>query len=459
MEDGSMKFTTLPALVGCLVCCSLSSAAAPKYLLKAELPPGKTANVTVKVEIGGDKLVPTDSEGIKKMPLKVVGNIQYREQLVAWSAAPKEVARSIRQYDSAVAKFETADQAATTSLADDRRLILAEVRDGLSILNGGEAKLTRDQLDLVNIEGSTLAIDRLLPGKEMAEGESWSHDADTFKALLCMDHVAVCDVTSVVTEMIDRQVQIRLAGTVHGTVDGTATERELRAAYLFHLDEKRVTRFNLAIKESRKNSEIAAGLDVVAKAFVTIDPEAKPLEISNVVAKLAKNTSVPLSRTLVYESPAKNFSFEYDDAWYIVAEDRNRLSFRYLQDHEVGATCVISPLAARSEGRHTPLEQFEKDVRQSLGDKLENVTASTEWETKRGHYCLGVIANGTVDGLPIEWRNYLVAADDCPRLSLAVTLERARAAKFADAERQIIDSIELVPTPPAATASKAETVK
>jgi hypothetical protein len=64
-----------------------------------------------------------------------------------------------------------------------------------------------------------------------------------------------------------------------------------------------------------------------------------------------------------------------------------------------------------------------------------------------------VIADGKVNDLPIQWRNYLVSADDCPRLSLSVTLERNRSEKFADAERQIIDSVELIPTPPAATAN------
>jgi hypothetical protein len=155
----------------------------------------------------------------------------------------------------------------------------------------------------------------------------------------------------------------------------------------------------------------------------------------------------------VYESPTKNFRFEYDAAWYVTAEERDLFSFRYLHDHELTAHCNLSVLPTRSAGRHTPLDQFERDVRQSLGDKLETVSAATEWQTKRGYNCLGIIAEGKVNDVPIQWRNYLVSADDCPRLSLAVTLERDQSEQFADAERQIIDTIELVPTPPAATAS------
>lgn len=443
-------------MVVCLAGSAVSAeAVTPKYLLKAELPAGTTAHVSVKLEVGGELFVPTEKEGVKKLPLKVVGNLDYREQLVAWSAGPAAVARSIRHYDSATAKLEVEEQTTDRTLADDRHLLLAEVRDGLSNIAGSHTNLTREQLDLVNVVANSLAIDRLLPGKEMAEGESWAHDPATLGALLCMDHVAVCDVSSVVTAETERQVQIRLAGTVHGTVDGTPTEMELRAAYLFHLDEKRITRFNFAIKETRKNSEIVPGVDVVAKAFVTIDPQTKSFVVPAAVQKVAARTSEPLSQTLVYESPTKNFRFEYDAAWYITAEERDLFSFRYLHDHELTAHCNLSVLPVRSAGRHTPLDQFERDVRQSLGDKLETVSAATEWQTKRGYNCLGVIAEGKVNDIPIQWRNYLVSADDCPRLSLAVTLERERSEKFADAERQIIDTIELVPTLPTATASKS----
>ena len=124
-----------------------------------------------------------------------------------------------------------------------------------------------------------------------------------------------------------------------------------------------------------------------------------------------------------------------------------------MKDHELEAHCNVSVLPPRSAGRHTPLDEFERDVRQTLGDKLETVSAATEWETKRGNHCLGVIADGKVGEVPIEWRNYLVSADDCPRLSLTVTLKRELTAQFADAERQIIDSLELIP----AAAPEAET--
>ena len=115
-------------------------------------------------------------------------------------------------------------------------------------------------------------------------------------------------------------------------------------------------------------------------------------------------------------------------------------------------------MPARSEGNETTLEDFEHDVRESLGDNVETVTASTEWMTAQGHTCFGVIATGSVEEVPIEWRYYLIASPGLPRVTLAVTIEKAQLEQFDDADRQMVDSLELLEKV-SATASKRQAVQ
>ena len=136
----------------------------------------------------------------------------------------------------------------------------------------------------------------------------------------------------------------------------------------FDLDRKRVTAFNLAIKEARKSTPIVPGLDVVAKVSVRVNPTTKPLAVPDDVAAVAAESAEPLERKLVYASPQSGFRFEYDPAWYVTAEERDLFSFRYLYDHQLAAHCNLTVLPPRSAGRQTTLEQFERDVRQALGD-------------------------------------------------------------------------------------------
>lgn len=428
------------------------AAASPKYLLQADLSGGQSATVSVNLELGGDKLVREGSE-VKKLPLSVEGAFNYEEQVIAWSADAADLARSLRKYKSALATLKGEDQGIERRLPDYATTVIAEIRAGQGTMTGADGPLTRDQFDLINVHGNSLAIDRLLPGRELAEGESWEHDGSAVRALLGMDHVAVCEVSSVVTGCAHRQVQIRMAGTVHGTIDGAATEIELRGAYLFHQQHQRITKFNLAIKEKRSVNEVVPGLEAVAKVRLTVKPSSGAGVFGEELVKQAGNLATPLKRELLYDATPKGYQFLHDMAWYITAEQSDLVALHCLQDGNLSAHCNVTTLPPRSAGRETSLEQFELDVRKSLGDNLETVSASTQWTTPSGHNCLGIVANGKVEGLPIQWRYYLVAEDDLPRVSVAVTVEQSLLKQFGDADRQLIDSLRLVSKPIAETAT------
>jgi len=421
------------------------------FLLAAELAAGDISTVKVTLDVGGEMLV-NDKTGTKKLPLTVAGELQYTEQLLKWSSDSTEVTRSLRDYQSATAKIQVDTGGIQRELPEAQRCIVAEIRDGRAVLNGNETSLTRDQFDLINVVGNSLAINRLLPERELADGESWDHDAAAIGALLGMDHVAVCEVQSVVAGHVNRQVQIRLAGTVHGTIDGAPTEMQLRGAYLFHQEHKRITKFNMAIKEARTASQIVPGLDVVAKISVSVTPAKQPL--ADRFNELARDVSQPLSDNLRYEAPQQGYRFLHGRTWYVTDEASNLVSLRCLQDGSSAAHCNVTTLPVRSKGRETSLPDFERDVRQTLDDHLEAVTASTEWTTAQGHHCLGVVARGEVEGVALEWRYYLISAPDLPRVSIAVTMEQSMVEPFNDADRQLVDSLELLEKSTAETAAK-----
>jgi hypothetical protein len=340
-------------------------------------------------------------------------------------------------------------------------VIVAKAAAESTALNGLEHSLSREQYDLIDIQGSTLVIDRLLPNKELHDGDGWDHDPATIGALLGMDHVAVCEVRSVVTGEENRQVKVRLAGTVHGTFEGASTEIDLRGAYLFHLDEGRITKFNLALKEIRKPNEITPGLDVVAKLSLVAAPLGKKAGLFEKAAieKARVQTGESLSELLV-ESPERGYRFRYGSSWYITAKQREFMSLKLLRQGDPVAHCNVTTLPARPVDRPTTLQQFEADVCKSLGDKLGRVEAATEWANAAGHQCLGVIATGEVEGVPVEWRYYLVAADGLRQATVSVTVEQAMLEKFGDADKSIVDSMVLLAGPAAQTAAKpASSVK
>ena len=453
-----MQITKLANTNACLaafLCLTTVTAAQAEYSLTPELNRNTTETVSVSLEAGGDLLV-KENDQVDSQPMNVAGELRYHERIVQWSLASKEVARSVRKYESATATIQTGTKELQPELSENKRTIAAEIRGGFLALNSYHTPLTRNEFDLVNVSGSSLALDRLLPGREVVEGENWNHDTATIAPLLGMDHVAVCEVSSVVTGESHQQVQIRLAGTVHGTIDGAPTEIELRGAYLFHLQRKRITKFNLAIKEKRSAGDLVPGLDIVAQIKIVVAPAAEADQIDNRLVARAANISRPLRRELVYHDQQRGFRLVHSPSWYIRGEQSDLLSIGYLQEGQMTAHCNISTLPARGEGRQTTLKQFETDVKASIGDRLEKIERVREWTTERGNACLGIVASGKVNGVEVQWRYFLVSAPDKPRVTLAVTVEKSFVETFADADRQLVDSLVLGAIElPTSTASRA----
>lgn len=427
------------------------------YDLTTGVKAGDVIHVDAKMEVGGD-LLAKDAEGNEaKLATSVVADLSYDERLINWSYYAEKPARSLRNYFTAKATLKTDELGADRELAKDDRVIVVDVAaDGSSALNGLEQTLTRDEFDLVNVIGNSLLIERLLPNRSLKESEGWDHDAQTIGGLVGMDNVAVCEVRSVVTGMENRQVQIRLAGVIHGTVDGAASEMDLRGAYLFHLDERRITKFNMAIKEVRKAGEVSPGLDVVAKLSLVMTPlsktnQADAFDTAQIDAAKAK---APADlRRLRLESANRGYRFMHDKAWFLTAEQREALSLRLMVAGELLGHCNITTLPARPADKPMTLQQFEDNVVKSLGDKLGEVKAANEWANASGHQCLGIVAVGTVDEVPMQWRYYFISDEGKRPTTVAVTVEQSAEERFADADRAIIDTLVLLETP-ASTASK-----
>jgi hypothetical protein len=421
----------------------------PAYDLTPASRDGDATEVAVTLEVGGELLVPIQGGEDKRLPLSVAAQLAYAEQLLHWPAASGEPARSLRRYSKADATIKTDATSVQRELPAERNVVIAELaRDGFAMTTL-DAPLTRDQFDLLNVVANTLALDRLLPGKSVSEGDGWDHGMDVIAELLDMDHIAICDVRSIVTGMENRQVQIRLAGTAHGSVDGAATEMEVRGAYLFHLDRGRITKFNLAVKERRKPGEAAPGVDVVAKVSLTAMPIAQDKLPLFEPATIEQAAAMPREqlRQLLVDAPARGYRFRQDQAWFITAEQRELMSLRLVDEGEYLAHCNVVSSPARPAEQPPLLADFEKEVCQALGDKVGKVAAATEWTTPTGLRCLGVLIDGTVNEVAVQWRYYRLSAPGMPQATVSVTVEQSVLERFANADRPLVDSLELLGEP------------
>jgi hypothetical protein len=423
-------------------------------------------HVTVQLDVGGHNIIRAGADDAKapnpkpqagkadekQLPISVSAKLTYDERRLtaASETAASGTPLAARHYDTAEATIKVDQGGRAPKLADEHRLIVvAESRPRPTVFCP-DALLSREELDLIDVVGDSLAADRLLPNKPVAEGESWTNDATVISALLTLDSVAVCEVQSVLDEFNSDYAKIRLAGTVHGMCDGAATQQEVRGVYLYDRRAHRVSRLNLAIREVRSIGDATPGLDAVAKVQISISPLHESAELSDAaIGKIKARAGTP-DGGLSFESSSMGFRVKHDRQWYITGEGREAVTFRRVDGGDLAAQCTFTSLPAKSEGRQTSLEQFQKDIQYNLGKSFGELASSRQWQNAAGLYCYEVVARGFVEELPVEWHYYLAAPASGPRLSVVVTIEKPMVDRVASADRDLVESLQLFPATPAA---------
>jgi hypothetical protein len=183
---------------------------------------------------------------------------------------------------------------------------------------------------------------------------------------------------------------------------------------------------------------------VVAKLRLRIEPTTASQDLeTDQAAELAADPP-PRLLALSYGCQRGGYRLTYDRTWYVTSAQRDLVVLRQLDRGELVAQCHLSPLARKAPGRHVTLEQFQKDIRYALNDRFGEFVQASEWTGQRGQRVFRVVARGTVQQLPIQWRYYLVAQESGSRMALAFTVEEALAKRLGDTDRELVQSIELL---------------
>lgn len=419
--------------------------------------------VTIQLDAGGhNKVRPQEAKGATEeqtLPISVAAKLSYDEKELASSAAnaAAHTLLAIRYYNQAEAVIKVGETGRAPQLTDNKRLIVLEQGQQRPLAFCPAGPLSREQFDLVDVIGDSHAVNRMLPKQPVAEGESWSCDAAVMGPLLTLDTVAACEVQCVLDEFNESFAKIRLAGDVQGTIDGAASQQEVRGVFLYDRKLRRINRLNLAIREKRSIGSATPGLDAVAKVQIKIEPLEESAHLSSeAVSKAISAARRPL-RDLSFESQPLGFRIKHDRQWYVTAERRDAITFRRVDSGDLVAQCTVTALPSKSAGRQTTLDEFQRDIRYSLGENFGELVSSRQWQNAAGLYCYEVVARGLVEQLPVEWHYYLLAPQSGHRVTVAVTIEKPMIERVAGSDRELVESLQLFPPLAAVRAAELPT--
>lgn len=416
------------------------------YELKQASVIGQVRAVRAVMEVRGELKLNPDGSKVRKPAILADGDIAYEERLLDVQPTPWS-RRSVRHYTQADARIKVGEGALAPKLPEDRRIICAQVNADKSLVYSPLSPLTREQLELIDIQGNTLLLPHILPKQPVGVGDRWEIDRDKLARILGLDVIVESDVTCSLEEVKEQVAAIEISGKVEGAVGGVSSEIQFRAKCNFDLTENLITWFAVAMRENRAIGHAEPGFEVTARLRVAIEPLAKSERLSDASLKGLTLEPKPGVELLSFQAEKSDFQMIHDRRWRSMLDRSDLCVFRLVDRGDLIAQCNISELSTAEAGRQLSLEAFQADVQRTLGDSFGQIVEASQSTTQDGKRILRVLASGTASEIPIHWIYYHFSDDDGRCAALAFTLEAKLVERFAEADRTLIETFEFTDQP------------
>ena len=397
-------------------------------------------NVEVNVQVTGVIKVRSSRVGIVQQPVAVSGQLQYEQ----WLSHPQstELIRSIRYYHKVATQIKIAQNTILGSLRNDRRLVIDQLQLDEHRLYCPQGPLTRDELDMLNVQLSPTTLRRLLPTDPLAVGATWKLTFATLAPILVIDAISKNEVIGTLLSVKDDRAQLRFQGKVEGAIDGVGTAIDLQITAEYDLQRQRFLQAKLSMSEKREIGDVQPGLDVTA----TIDLQLKPVtELSVVTSAVVENwnRSLPVGAEQILVRPnGTPVDLLVDRNWHVMVDQRELFMMRCVEQGELIAQCSVVHLPPPTGGETMTLTRFQQQIRLSLGERFNQFAAATQLKHESGGRLFRIVVVGQANKIPFQWIYYHITGPRGNQSAIVFTISNERIEQFADQDRQLVKSMQ-----------------
>lgn len=400
--------------------------------------------VRVLLEVNGQLILRGEENQKTRLPLVVHGELLYDERLLP-SEKQSVCRRYIRHYDTARAELRIGDIVQQPQLADEHRLAVVEVDGDEATLFSPHAPLTRDELDLLDIQANSALLARLLPDQPVAVEEKWPLDADWLAAMLCLDAVTQADVQGVLRQVENSVALIELDGSVSGAVRGVPSDIQLRGKCNFDLNARSITWLALSITEKRAGSHVDPGFEIVARLRMAMGPVPVRAELTDSAIQPLPLSTTTGTTLLALPATQGGFEFLHSRDWRVMADRHDVTILRLIQNGNLVAQCNTSRLADLPAGQQLQLEAFQADIQRALGQSFAEFVEASQETTPEGLRVLRVVASGLASEITIQWTYYHIADGQGRQVAMVFTMDSQLVEQFAGEDRTLVSTFRFTP--------------
>ena len=397
-------------------------------------------NVEVNVEVTGVIKVRSSRVGIVEQPVVVNGRLQYEQ----WLSHPQstELIRSIRYYRNVATQMKIAQKTISGSLRKNRRLVIDQLQLDDHLLYCPQGPLTRDELDMLNVQLSPTTLRRLLPTDPVAVGATWKIKFATLAPILVIDAILKHEVVGTLLSVKDDRAQLRFHGKVEGAIDGVGTAIDLQITAEYDLLRHRFLQAKLSMSEKREVGDVQPGLDVTA----TIDLQFEPVtELSVLTPAVVENwnRSLTVGAKRILVSPnGTPIDLLVNRNWHVMVDQRELFMMRCVEQGELIAQCSVVHLPPTTSGETITLTRFQQQIQSSLGERFNQFAEATQSTHASGGRLYRIVVVGLDNEIPFQWIYYHITDPRGSQSAIVFTVANARVERFADQDRQMVKTMQ-----------------
>lgn len=424
-------------------CFDSQSAWAETYKFSEPVKDTRTFNVNSTIKVEGQLETAIKSGKARSLKLDVKGKLQYLERRLPGTGRDAGAFRSLRYYESATAEIDVQGQKTFARGRDKHRMIVAEgTPEGLS-LHSPTGPLMPSELELLNSPGDSLPVIALLPQSAVEVGEVWTPDRWVLQSLAGLEAVLKSELTCKLESIEDDLAQISFQGTIEGATVGAQTEITVKGKFFFHRQDQYISHLEMEQTEKRSVGAVSPGMKVTAKVNWDRTPAATPGPLTDEAIAAIPLETKPESKFLSFEPPW-NVRFLLPRDWYVFHQTGQVAVLRLLDKGSLIAQANISKIPSVKPGSHTSEEQFQQDIRTSLGTKLTTILKAENLTPADGRFIHRVTVAGKANEVPVQWIYYLCTDPSGRQISFVFTVDSKLIERLGNRDTDLVLSLKFL---------------
>lgn len=422
-----------------------------KVLLTVNSDDTRPQRVRVAVEVAGQmKMNPTGKE-LKYLPLSVTADLNFSQRrlppIKETQLKDSAAVRLVRQYHTAETKFNLKNNEFGQTLRDDRRLIVLQTEGDEGTFFSPLGPLTREELELVDVPGTGVLPELLLPGKELSVGDTWEVPTAAVVRLLSLDAVHKHDLIGKFDEIRDGILILSLEGKATGAIGGVSSEVNLKAKLNIDPKEQLLTWLAISLNENRAIGHAQPGYEVTTRIrILTALGDAAP-EISETSLENLPLVAKTGETLIAFRSEKGGFELAHDRRWRVMSEKYDSAVLRLIDRGELVSQCNISKLKNFAKGENLTLEAFQEDVKAALEKQKGQIAEASQNTTDDGILVQKLLVTGSAAELPIQWTYYHLSDSEGRRASLVFTIDAKLVERYGHIDQELISAFTFFDPP------------